>query len=126
MTKFNINKKFPLIIIPFQSIQELIKPEDQESCFIKVYKHLTENGRFIVTTHNNNQTSDLNTLKLVGEFTNPKTKNKVLFYLARTTNSKKHTGTAYQLYEEYTNKSVLKSKKLFKNEYYIFEKGELT
>jgi len=121
---FSLNRKFQLIIIPFQSIQELTDPVDHEACFKQVFKHLDKNGRFIVTTHNFQQIIDLNILKFIAEYPHPKTKNKVLFYMTRTHNPKSQVGTAHQFYEEYDEKGNFLSKIFFRNSYYVFNKEE--
>jgi SAM-dependent methyltransferase len=49
MTNFKINKKFPLIIIPFRSYQALIDENLQQKCIKNVYNHLSAKGCFIIT-----------------------------------------------------------------------------
>lgn len=46
--KFDINKKFSLIILPFNSICHLHDLESILSCFNSVMNHLTSEGRFII------------------------------------------------------------------------------
>jgi ubiquinone/menaquinone biosynthesis C-methylase UbiE len=48
MKKFNLDKKFSLIIIAFRSFQCLMKKEEQESCLKLVHKHLDDKGTFIL------------------------------------------------------------------------------
>lgn len=47
MTKFNLNKKFGVILCLFDSINHLISFSDWEKVFVNVEKHLDENGIFI-------------------------------------------------------------------------------
>ncbi len=117
MRTFSLKRKFPLIIIPFQSIQELTNPEDQEACLRQVKKHLEDNGRFIVTMHNREK-------RIMGKYVHPKSSKKIFFSAKRTFNQKTQVGTAFQTYEEYGKKGNLISKKIFKNNYYVFRKGE--
>lgn len=49
---FHLDTKFPLIIIPSNSIVHLQKLEDLEACLACVKKHLTPNGKLIIDTHN--------------------------------------------------------------------------
>ncbi len=49
MTDFKINKKYPLILIPFRSYQALIEDNQQNMCLRSVYNHLSEDGFFIIT-----------------------------------------------------------------------------
>ena len=127
MRSFSLKKKFPLIIIPFQSIQELVDPKDHEATFTHVYNHLDDKGRFIVTTHNTDivDKKALGVIKLITEFVNPRTKNKMKFLMSRSFNPKTHIGTAHQVYEEYDKNNRLISKKLFKNSHYVFEDREI-
>jgi SAM-dependent methyltransferase len=49
---FILNKKFNLIIFPFNSIAHLHDLESINACFSRVREHLTEDGRFIVDFFN--------------------------------------------------------------------------
>jgi ubiquinone/menaquinone biosynthesis C-methylase UbiE len=49
---FKFDKKFNLIIFPFNSIAHLHDLESINACFSRVKEHLTENGRFIVDFFN--------------------------------------------------------------------------
>jgi len=52
MRDFHLDTKFPLIIIPSNSIVHLQALEDLEACLACVKKHLTPNGTLIIDTHN--------------------------------------------------------------------------
>ncbi|MEO1253954.1 MAG: class I SAM-dependent methyltransferase [Bacteroidota bacterium] len=45
---FDVGMKFPLILLPYFSIQHLLDLGDVESCLQCVKKHLRPNGRFII------------------------------------------------------------------------------
>lgn len=49
MTDFQLDKKFPLIIIPFRSFQLLTENDQPEKCLSSISSHLTDDGLFIVT-----------------------------------------------------------------------------
>jgi 2-polyprenyl-3-methyl-5-hydroxy-6-metoxy-1,4-benzoquinol methylase len=49
---FHLHTKFPLIIIPSNSIVHLQALEDLEACLACVKEHLTPNGKLIIDTHN--------------------------------------------------------------------------
>ena len=49
---FQLNKKFNLIIFPFNAIAHLHDLESINACFSRVKEHLTDNGRFIVDFFN--------------------------------------------------------------------------
>ena len=52
MRNFELNQKFPLILLLGNSFQHLLTHSDIEKCFSAVRKHLTPNGRFIVEVFN--------------------------------------------------------------------------
>ena len=52
MRNFNLNKKFPLVFIPFNSIQNIYSIEDVENTFRTVKKHLNDDGLFILDIFN--------------------------------------------------------------------------
>lgn len=49
---FELNRKFPLILLLGNSLQHLLTREDVEKCFASVNRHLKPNGRFIVEVFN--------------------------------------------------------------------------
>jgi SAM-dependent methyltransferase len=49
---FELNQKFPLILLLGNSLQHLSTREDVEKCFAAVKRHLTANGRFVVEVFN--------------------------------------------------------------------------
>jgi len=49
---FNLDKRFQLIIFPFNTICHLYTLDDLEACFSCVRKHLNSDGRFIVSLFN--------------------------------------------------------------------------
>jgi len=49
---FNLDKKFALILLPFNSIAHLHSLESIESCFSSVKEHLKDSGRFIIDIFN--------------------------------------------------------------------------
>ncbi len=49
---FDLNQKFNLIFIPFNTIAHLHDQRDIESCFSCVKRHLTDEGRFIIDIFN--------------------------------------------------------------------------
>lgn len=48
MARFNLHKKFRLILIPFRAFQHLYTVEAQKACLRCVYRHLRTGGRFIL------------------------------------------------------------------------------
>ncbi len=52
MTKFNIDRFFSLITIPYNTFQHLITIEEQKACLDCVHRHLVDNGRFVLDVFN--------------------------------------------------------------------------
>lgn len=52
VTKLNLNKKFNLILLPFNSFSEILDTAKQETTITKIYEHLNKDGIFICTLHN--------------------------------------------------------------------------
>jgi SAM-dependent methyltransferase len=48
MTNFDLDKRFPLVIIPFRPFQHLLEVERQLDCLAQARKHLQPNGRLIL------------------------------------------------------------------------------
>ncbi|WP_373232203.1 class I SAM-dependent methyltransferase [Cohnella sp.] len=49
MTEFQLDRLFPLLIIPFRSFQLLTEELQPEKCLNRISSHLTDEGIFIVT-----------------------------------------------------------------------------
>jgi SAM-dependent methyltransferase len=48
MTRFDLGRKFRLILVPFRSFHHLLTPREQRNCLECVRRHLAPGGRFIV------------------------------------------------------------------------------
>ncbi len=48
MTDFNLNRKFPLIIVPARAFQHLVTPEEQHACLECLHKHLLPGGQLVL------------------------------------------------------------------------------
>jgi SAM-dependent methyltransferase len=48
MTRFDLGKRFDLVLIPFRAFMHLLAPADQRACLNEVRRHLNPGGRFIV------------------------------------------------------------------------------
>lgn len=79
---FNLNRKFNLIFIPFNSIAHFHDRKSIESCFACVKRHLADQGRFIVDIFNpalNVLIRDPSKRYPVMEYTDPDGRGKVVF-----------------------------------------------
>lgn len=52
MSNFKIDRKFPLIIIPYRSFQILYDEKLENSCLHNVFNHLSDDGYFIINIGN--------------------------------------------------------------------------
>ncbi|MEL7476127.1 MAG: hypothetical protein AAGJ55_07835, partial [Cyanobacteria bacterium J06555_12] len=50
--ELKLDRTFPLILLPFHSIAEILTPSDRHQALIRIRNHLALDGRFIVTLHN--------------------------------------------------------------------------
>lgn len=48
MSRFDLGRKFRLIVVPFRAFQHLMTPKAQRSCLEAVRRHLEPRGRFLV------------------------------------------------------------------------------
>jgi SAM-dependent methyltransferase len=122
---FSLRKKFPLVIIPFNSIQEIIDPEDHKAVFLRVKEHLKRGGRFFVTSNTVDLRYGSVPKSLVREYTNPENGRRVRYWNRRKIDAKNHIGVSYQNYREYDDNGKFIRRRVFKNRYYIFQKSEL-
>jgi SAM-dependent methyltransferase len=51
MAAFELNKRFPFIIIPFRAFQLLTTSNHRSACLEKVQQHLTDGGLFVITAY---------------------------------------------------------------------------
>lgn len=123
---FDLDRKYHLIFIPFQSFHELLEHTSHISCLEQIKKHLSDNGRLYLTTHNTfrlqvNDAGEIN----AGEFSHPVTKNRIVFSYRRRFTEGSNTGISKQEYKEYDESGNIISNTIFENKYYIFADGEI-
>jgi SAM-dependent methyltransferase len=52
MRRFDLNKRFHLVMIPFRPFQHLLSVEDQMRCLACVHKHLIDEGKLVLDVFN--------------------------------------------------------------------------
>jgi SAM-dependent methyltransferase len=52
MTRFQLNRQFPLILLPARSFQLLLDEEKERACLRSIHSHLSESGCFIIDIAN--------------------------------------------------------------------------
>jgi SAM-dependent methyltransferase len=127
MRQFDLGRRFPLVIIPFHSLEELTDSCDVTAALRGVRAHMTDDGRALITLHNPAKQVDTNgrVLRLINDST-LKNGNRLLFWSARIFDAESSIGTSYQLYEEYDVDGVLHRKRMFSPRYRVYEKDEFT
>jgi len=102
MRRSNLRKRFPLVIMPFDAIGEIVEIEDHLAVLAQVKQHLRKNGRFILTTHNFHFSDTNLTSKMpTRDYVDPRTGHRIRFSGSREVTSGTHTGISYQRYKEY-------------------------
>lgn len=48
MTDFNIDRRFPLALVPFSAFQHLTESVQQRACLSTIHRHLTPGGRLVI------------------------------------------------------------------------------
>ena len=52
MRRFDLNRRFQLVTMPFRPFQHLLTVEDQMDCLTCVHKHLVDEGKFVLDVFN--------------------------------------------------------------------------
>jgi len=125
MRDLDLGRRFPLVIIPFQSLQELTDSCDVTAALRGVRAHLADGGRALITLHHPGaQSAGSSRALLLVNDSELKNGNRLLFWNARTFDAESNIGTSYQLYEEYDVDGVLHRKRLFSPKYRVYAKDE--
>ncbi|MBN1449019.1 MAG: class I SAM-dependent methyltransferase [Bacteroidetes bacterium] len=126
MRDFDLGRTFPMVIIPFQSLQEITERCDTTATLRRLRAHLAPDGRAIITLHNpaKQKDADGSALRLIEEY-ELKNGNRMLFWRSNMYDADARIGTSYQLYEEYDVDGVLHRKRLFTPRYRVFERAEI-
>ncbi len=125
MRDFDLKKQFPMVIIPFHSLEEIHDGCDVTAALRRVRVHLAPGGRALVTLHNptTHHADDSGMLRLGADEYLPNG-NRLLFWYARTFNKNDQTGMSYQVYEEYDVDETLHRKRLFTPHYHLRSQAE--
>lgn len=133
MSSFNLNRKFRLVLIPFNSFLLLLKKEEQESCLKCVRSHLTDDGFFVLDIYSPNFkliAQDTNEMKFLRHFYVPPIEKVVIQweYLKRDMAEQiAYSDFLYEMYDKHGNlsrrASSLRMKIIFRYEMeYLLEK----
>jgi SAM-dependent methyltransferase len=122
--EMSLKDKFDLIIIPFHAFAELVSITQQHSALENIYKHLSDDGRFICTLHNPNirLKSSSGDIKLIGKFP-VKNEDKILFlWCSENYDEKKKIVNGFQFYELYDKDGKYCSKSFLDINFYVHDK----
>lgn len=126
MRDFDLQRTFPLVIVPFHSLEEIHDDCDVTAALRRVRVHIAPGGRAIVTLHNPAMQSggDAGLLRLMSEDDLPNG-NRMLFWHSRVYNAATREGMSYQLYEEYDVDGLLLRKRLFTPHFHLRDRAEI-
>jgi ubiquinone/menaquinone biosynthesis C-methylase UbiE len=107
MRRFDLGRRFPLILIPFRAFLHLLTVEDQKQALASIRSHLTDGGRLvfnifdprleIMTAHSGPFGS---AMKKLQEFVHPQTGNRTLLWDTRRYDFEQQVLTEDRLLEE--------------------------
>lgn len=107
MRQFRLDRRFPLIIIPFRAFLHLLTPEDQRAALSCIHHHLTDGGRLIfnlfdprldlIAAHSGPLGA---AAKPAGEFTHPETFHKFMIWDTRRYDVGRQVLEQYFIFEE--------------------------
>ena len=126
MRDFDLRRTFPLVIVPFHSLEEIHDDCDVTAALRRVRAHLAPGGRALVTLHNPAAQSggDAGLLRLMADDQLPNG-NRMLFWHSRVYNQDTREGMSYQLYEEYDVDGTLRRKRLFTPHFHLRSRPEI-
>ena len=121
----NLNDKYNLIFIPFNSFSEITDSKRQESALKKIYNHLNNGGTFICTLYN--PVYRLNTadkvLRILGRFQIDENKSLAVSYYNQYDETTKNV-TGIQFYEIYDKHNKLIEKRCLDICFSLFNKED--
>jgi SAM-dependent methyltransferase len=106
-------RDYDLVLLPFQSLGELVNVEDQRAALDRVAEHMAPDGRFICTMHNppiRSQSVD-GQLRLMGRFPVKEQDRTLLFWMVQQMEPDSPVVSAVQLYELYDADGLLTEKR---------------
>lgn len=124
--KFDLHRRFPLVIIPFNSIAEIVDGQDRKAVLAGAKRHLKRSGRLILTAHNFHFSRASLVSKIPRkEHLDPRTGRKVIFWGDSRVDPSTHTGVSHQHYQQYDASGKRLGARLFENRYHVFDREEL-
>jgi SAM-dependent methyltransferase len=125
ITELSLKDKYDLIMIPFNSLSEIVDPRKHRKTLKKINEHLTDNGVFNCTLHNPQirlKTVD-GEVRLMGNYQIENNRMLIIKYLLNY-NAETQIVSGYQFYEVYDNTQNLIWTRNLEINFYLFEKEE--
>jgi SAM-dependent methyltransferase len=120
-----IDKHFDLVLLPSQSFDELLDPDDQRSMLTAVHAMLSPHGRFICTLHNpyiRLRRTD-GRFRLQGKYSRGDGST-LLVWVLENYDSISRLVVGIELYDEFDTRGLLKSRRLLEVQYSVPGRSE--
>jgi SAM-dependent methyltransferase len=121
-----LERRFPLVIIPFHAFPEVTSPDDQLRVLQRIYAHLTDDGRFICTLHNpavRRRAAD-DQLHLIADRHHPDSGNRLLVWAHQHYDVATRVVSVKEFFEQYDAAGILDSKRFTEIRFHLLEKPE--
>lgn len=126
MRDFDLGRTFPLVIVPFHSLEEIHDDCDVTAALRRIRAHLAPGGRAIITLHNPARMlgGDAGYRRLMADETLPNG-NRMLFWHTRHYDPATREGHSYQQYEEYDVDGLMIRMRLFTPHYHLRDHDDI-
>ena len=124
--EMSLDKKFPLIFIPFHSFSEILSPADQHKTLALIHQHLTINGRFVCTLHNPQIRLEQvdGQLRLIKKCPLSENQGFLLLKIAENYDPDTHIVNGLQIFELYDQAGIIRSKIEMNIQFYLHQKKD--
>ncbi|MBT9315192.1 class I SAM-dependent methyltransferase [Leptothoe spongobia] len=120
----DLDQQFDRILLPFQTFSELLSSAEQRQALIRIYQHLSTDGRFICSLHNPHvrlRTVD-GRLKLRARHALPDAQGSLMLWTMETYDPEQKQVHGLQFIETYSLQGILQTKRFMDIEFSILEK----
>lgn len=127
VARLDLGQHYQMILLPFNSFAEIVAPDDQRLALAGIYRHLQDEGVFILTAHNpavRRKRID-GQLRLWNSAPLRDRPGKLLLWGLENYEPRTNLVNGLQLYEEYDSKGVLQAKRMVETRFVLHEKDAL-
>jgi SAM-dependent methyltransferase len=125
--ELDLQKKFDMVIIPFQSFSHIVSTQDQRKTLERIKEHLKPGGMFICTLGNTSvrKKSVDGQLKFFRKYPLPEIRGELLLWIVETFSpDDAQVVEGKQFYEIYNDQGVLQSKRLLELQFRLTNRDE--